>query len=254
MINPQQSMTKQIWEKRLFITAIGEITDCQNKYNMEQLNEKELRLLLVKESNYDVAKAEKLYNFIIGKQPKEPVVEIKPDGIYFILSPTKIIHKSIATGEDKRNSIAVGVKMGDKFANVSLHDAVGGEDVALCQGDKVPCGSEQFFHRTFKEAIADWNGMASTNDIRDSLNPDINLVENEYIPSVAQLHLILLNINEINKALVEAGGDPMKEDWYWSSTEYSSYYAWYVYFDSGDADNGSKYGSYVVRPSVSVKL
>lgn len=223
------------------------------------LNEmQQLRLLLAKDSNFDLAKAEKVYNFIMGEQPKavaKPVVnEPKPDGIYFILSPSNAIHESLATDEDKRNSIAVGVKMGDRFANVVLHDAAGGEDIALCQGDKVPCGSEQFFCRTFKEAMADWNGMASTNDMRDSLNPDINLGENEYIPSVAQLHLILLNINEVNKALVEAGGEPMKDDWYWSSTEYSSNLAWYVHFGNGGTTNYGKYLNLVVRPAVACEL
>lgn len=217
---------------------------------MEQLNEKELRLLLVKNSNYDLAKSEKLYNFVIGEQPKEP----KPDGIYFILSPDKFIHKSMATDVEKHCSIAVGVKMGDKFANVVLHDAAGGEYLALCLGDKVPCGSEQFFRWTFNQAMDDWNGMASTNDMRDSLNPDINLGENEYIPSVAQLHLILLNINEVNKALEEAGGEPMEDEWYWSSTENSSNEAWSMYFNGGNTYNYDKNYCNVVRPSVSVKF
>ena len=223
------------------------------------LNEmQQLRLLLAKDSNFDLAKAEKVYNFIMGEQSKavaKPVVnEPKPDGIYFILSPSNAIHESLATDEDKRNSIAVGVKMGNRFSNVLLHDAAGGEEIALCQEDKVPCGSEQFFHDTFWKAMSDWNGEANTNDMRSALNPDINLGENEYIPSVAQLHLILLNINEINKALVEAGGDPMKEDWYWSSTEYSSNGAWFVGFNGGGTYGNGKYGNFVVRPAVACEL
>ena len=163
---------------------------------MGEFNNRELRLLLVKESNYDLTKAEKLYNFIVGEQPEEPrTEESKSDGIYFILSRDNMIHESVATDEDKRNSIAVGVKMGNRFANVVLHDAVGGEEIALCQEDKVPCGSEQFFHNTFWKAMSDWNGEANTNDMCSALNPDINLGEKEYIPSVAQLQLILLNIN-----------------------------------------------------------
>ena len=222
---------------------------------MEKFNEQEFRLLLVEKSNYDLAKAEKLYNFIIGENPKESSInEAKPDGIYFILSPSNAIHESLATDEDKHNCIAVGVKMGNRFANVLLHDAAGGEKVALCQGNKVPCGSEQFFYDTFWKAMSDWNGEANTNDMRSALNPDINLGENEYIPSVAQLHLILLNINEINKALVEAGGDPMKEDWYWSSTEYSSNYAWYMNFSMGGTYYSSKNGYFDVRPSVSCEI
>ena len=216
----------------------------------------QLRLLIAKESNFDLAKAEKVYNFIMGEQPKavEPVVnEPKPDGIYFILSPSNAIHESLATDEDKHNSIAVGVKMGDRFVNVVLHDAAGGEEVALYQENKVPCGSEQFFHDTFWKVMSDWNGEANTNDMRSALNPDINLGENKYIPSVAQLYLILLNINKINKALVEAGGDPMKEDWYWSSTKYSSGNAWGVHFISGHTGS-FKYGICVVRPAVACEL
>lgn len=218
------------------------------------LNEmQQLRLMLTKETNFDLAKAEKVYNFIMGEQPKSSTASataVKPNGIYFILSSSKVIHESLATDEDKRNSIAVGVKMGNRFANVLLHDAAGGKEVALCQEDKVPCGSEQFFHDTFWKAMSNWNGEANTNDMRSALNPDINLGENEYIPSVAQLQMILLNINEINKALAEAGGDPMKEDWYWSSTEHSSGHAWYVHFNGGNTFNNNKYYNNVVRPSI----
>lgn len=223
------------------------------------LNEmQQLRLVLTKESNFDLAKAEKAYHFIVGEQSKavaNPVVnEPKPDGIYFILSSSNAIHESLATDEDKRNSIAVGVKMGNRFANVVLQDAASGEEVAWCRYDEVSCGSEQFFRGTFWEAMSDWNGMASTNDMRDSLNPDINLGENEYIPSVAQLYLILLNIKEVNKALVEAGGDPMKKVWYWSSTEASRSYAWLVNFYSGETRYGYKDSNCVVRPAVAWNL
>lgn len=213
----------------------------------------QLRLLLARESNFDLAKAEKVYSFIIGKQSATiSVTTARPDGIYFILSPSNMIHESLATDEDKRNSIAIGVKMGNRFANVILHDAVGDEGIALCQDYQVPCGSESFFRKMFKEAMADWDGMASTNDMRDSLNPEINLGENEYIPSVAQLHLILLNINEVNKALVEAGGEPMKDNGYWSSTEFNSYTAWYVGFGTGG--NSGKVSHYVVRPAVACEI
>lgn len=80
------------------------------------LNEiQQLRLSLVKETKFALDKAEKAYNFIVGEQPKviaNPVInESKPDGIYFILSPSNAIHESLATDEEKHNSIAVGVKM-----------------------------------------------------------------------------------------------------------------------------------------------
>ena len=219
------------------------------------LNEiQNLRLLLIKESNFDLTKAEKAYNFIVGEQLKavaKPVVnESKPDGIYFILSSGNVVHESMAIEENKRNSIGVGVKMGNRFANVALRDAAGGKEVALYQEDKVPCGYEQFFHSTFWDAASDWNGKDNTNNIRSSLNPEIDLSGDEYIPSVAQLHLILLNIHEINKALVEAGGEPMKEDWYWSSTENNINDTWGVSFVSGDTYSYCKVDALFVRPSI----
>ena len=219
------------------------------------LNEmQQLRLMLTKETNFDLTKAEKLYNFIVGEQAAsvpEPVVnEPKPDGIYFILSPSNAIHESLATDEDKHKSVAVGVKMGDKFANVALHDAAGGEYIGLCTEDKISCGSEQFFHDTFWKAMSDWNGEANTNNMRSILNPNINLGENEYIPSVAQLHLILLNINEINKALIDAGGGPIQEYWYWSSTALSNDSTWIVFFNSGTTAYNRKDEYNLVRPAV----
>ena len=225
---------------------------------MEKFNERELRLFLVIESNYDLTKAEKLYNFIMGEQPKvysKPMVnENKPDGIYFILSPNLAVHESMATTKIKRYSIAVGVKMGNRFANVLLHDAAKGNGVALCQEDKLPIGSEQLFYDTLWKAMSDWNGDSNTIYMRSTLNPNINLGENEYIPSVAELNLIFLNINEINKALEEAGGDPMREDMYWSSTPYSNYYSWYVHFRTGYNCYECKILAGCVRPSITYKF
>lgn len=222
---------------------------------MEKFNEQEFRLLLVEKSNYDLAKAEKLYNFIIGEKSKESSInEVKPDGIYFILSPSNAIHKSMATDEDKHNCIAVGVKMGNRFANVLLHDAAGGEEIKLCKDNKVSCGSKRFFRKTLGDAMSDWNGEANTNDMLRALNPDINLGKNEYIPSVAQFHLILLNLNEVNKALVEAGGEPMKDTWYWSSTQLSRYNEWYVHFYNGFTHTYGKNLGVVVRLAVSCEI
>lgn len=217
----------------------------------------QLRLLLAKESNFDLAKAEKVYNFVVGERPKPATVSSttsKPDGIYFILSPSNILHESLATNEDKRNSIAIGVKMGNRFANVVLHDAAGGKEVALCLDDITPHDQKPFSHKIFKEAIADWDGMANTNDMRDRLNPGINLGKNGYIPSMAQLHLILLNINEVNKALIEAGGEPMKDDWYWSSTKYNRYISWNVYFYNGTSYYNQRYIPFSVRASIACEI
>ncbi len=64
------------------------------------------------------------------------------------------------------------------------------------------------------------------------------------IPSKEDWMAIAENLETVNKALIRAGGEPLKNDWYWSSSEYSSYGAWHssliysyglnYYYDKGD--------------------
>lgn len=46
------------------------------------------------------------------------------------------------------------------------------------------------------------------------------------IPSKEEWMAIAENLDAVNKALIRAGGEPLKRDCYWSSSETSSYYAW----------------------------
>lgn len=70
------------------------------------------------------------------------------------------------------------------------------------------------------------------------------------IPTKNEWMAIAENLDAVNKALVIAGGEPLKKSWYWSSSEYSEYNAWYSYFygsyglDLGGKDGYSRY----VRP------
>lgn len=67
-------------------------------------------------------------------------------------------------------------------------------------------------------------------------------------PTIDELTGIYLNKDKINASLEAAGLPELKESWYWSSTEYSSNYAWYLWMDDGNRYNGSKYSNYYVRP------
>lgn len=65
------------------------------------------------------------------------------------------------------------------------------------------------------------------------------------IPSKEDWMAIAENLETVNKALIRAGGEPLKNDWYWSSSEGSSDYAWNVIlnysllgYDSKNDDNG----------------
>lgn len=49
------------------------------------------------------------------------------------------------------------------------------------------------------------------------------------IPSKEEWMAIAENLDAVNKALIHAGGEPLKRDWYWSSSESSSSIAWHSY-------------------------
>lgn len=70
-----------------------------------------------------------------------------------------------------------------------------------------------------------------------------------------ELMLIFANKDIINQALTEHGGEPMKEDWYWSSSENSYYYAWYQYFINGNIYNSNKnFINIYVRPVLALSI
>ena len=61
-----------------------------------------------------------------------------------------------------------------------------------------------------------------------------------YVPACGQLALMYLNMTEINAALAKIGGTALAADYFWSSSESSSDYAWFVYFGNGYVNNGRK--------------
>jgi hypothetical protein len=222
---------------------------------MSQLNVlQELRASLAFANRFDIAKAKDAYDFIIGEKEEQPTLKVNVapllDGIYYVMNDKTLVPVAHLETIDKARVIGVAVKMSDKIATVALHDAADGEEIALTTTEKN--GSSEFFRPDFWDAMSDWNGEANTKDYGDDLNPAINLQPGQYIPSLAQLHLILLNIKEVNAALDAVGGSPLREEWYWSSTEVSASSSWGVGFGSGFSYNLNKYNTIVVRPAVAI--
>ena len=69
------------------------------------------------------------------------------------------------------------------------------------------------------------------------------------IPSKEELLAIAENFDAVNKALIRAGGEPLKRGWYWSSSEYDHGWAWYSYLnDSYGLLYYTKFYRLYVRP------
>lgn len=69
------------------------------------------------------------------------------------------------------------------------------------------------------------------------------------MPNLRQLEAICKNKEVLNKAFIAAGGEALDDEaYYWSSTEYTSNYAWLLNMTNGTRYNYTKDGYYYVRP------
>lgn len=118
-------------------------------------------------------------------------------------------------------------------------------------------------------ALSDFNGKSNTAEllkVTDSdsytkyanmgtyvskfngLSPDENQGKSDwYIPALGQLALIYLNRTDINSVLTKIGGVTLIDDAYWSSSERSSTYGWYIGNTTAGVVSYQKYGYCLVR-------
>ena len=206
-------------------------------------NEQMLRYFIFKDCGFDEEIAKKSYDFVMGNEP-EPQPESKPttelaDGIYLMYGKTAVPY----TGQEvsAQGCTGVGVKFGGKSLVLALTD-ISDDDVELTTQQ----GGTRFI-TDYHRAAEDMDGKAATDDIRDILN--MGIADDEYIPSLGELYFMLAHFTRINAALKAVGGEPLRNDWYWSSTQFSATYAWLLSLGSGGAINLTKAtGQYRVRP------
>lgn len=77
--------------------------------------------------------------------------------------------------------------------------------------------------------------------------------DNIHVPDIREFSLLHLNIDDVNAGLVAAGGEKL-EGYYWSSTEYSSNFAWGLWMDDGYRGYYLKTTNGYVRPVLALKL
>lgn len=209
-------------------------------------NEQMLRYFIFKDCGFDEEIAKKSYDFVMGNEP-EPQPESKPttelaDGIYLMYGKTAVPYTGYEVSKDgKEGCTGIGVKFGGKSLVVVLND-ISDDDIELTTKQ----GGTRFI-TDYHQAAEDMDGKAATDDIRDILN--MGIADDEYIPSLGELYFILAHFTQINAALEAVGGEPLRNDWYWSSTQYSATYAWGLYLSYGSALNPTKASNHLrVRP------
>lgn len=171
--------------------------------------------------------------YVPGPETVRPTIQtdVHPDGIYLVFggqSPV-IFQKYVpgtVTENMKERCTGVAVKLGGKSICISLYNMADGEEITLTAG-KDTTGWNGYKDNTL-DASADWDGKGNTEHLKAvGLNPEITLLDGQFIPSVAQWRFICLFRKELNQALAELGGDELS-GWYWTSTEYSATCAWFL--------------------------
>jgi len=227
---------------------------------MTENQKTKMALLFMSKGN--LTNAELAYEFVMAESEKSenmPSKE-KPDGIYLIckkgdpvlVKPREPFEKGDGcvfgyTG-DLLDVVAVGIKMGHRTVAVALKDAADGKEITLTEKDDKT--NWDGYKDNCTDAVADWNGKENTAHLdKIGLNKDLALESGQYIPSVGEMYLIYLHKKILNAVLCYIGGDPIADDWYWTSTEFSATYAWLLSLGTGTMGNGTKAtGTYRVRP------
>lgn len=181
-------------------------------------------------------KAQPLFDWLnhnANNQSNQPIVgtteTLYSNGVYFLYEDgsTELFD---FTKQNKPQKMVkrIGVRMGEHSIAVSLEDLP--EQPLTNKNDD---GNYSGYISEYDDAVADWNGKSNTEHIKQ-VGTDIELKDDEWIPSVAELYLIYLNKRSINAAIELSGGSHIKDGWYWSSTEGSAANAWGLYLDDGN--------------------
>lgn len=208
---------------------------------MNNLSDRQnLRYELLKANNYDVDNAKKCYDFVAGDEPQSQSIAGTTklaDGIYIMYGK----HAILFTGQEvsAQGCTGIGVNFGGKSLILATEDiSDNGIELTTQQG-----GTR--FITNYHQAAEDMDGKAATDDIRDILNMGIS--DDEYIPSLGELYFILAHFTQINAALKAVGGEPLHDDWYWSSTQYSTANAWGLYLSDG-------YAYYLTKATIQTRV
>ena len=182
---------------------------------------------------------------------QKPATDTKADGFYLIYENGEVAAYNPIYGDANEFNDSpvkyIGIKWGSRTLKVSLHDMAGGEDITLTATEDKTKGYKRYIE-TCIDAVADWNGKDNTEHLKDiGLNKEIKLADGEYIPALGELYFIYLNRKALNEILEKVGGEPIADEWYWTSTESSATYAWSLYLSGGGVGYGFAKASTTLR-------
>ena len=226
-----------------------------------------LRMVLLMQNECNLAKAKEAYEFVIGNDVEgvpatanaesnhdNNISAPQRDGVYLCYSDG---HEEWFDGKNKKDDvIGVAVHLGERHTCIAKFDVKdddeGDEEFPLLENNNSDTEEDKkAFITSYFDAYNDLDGKKHTESLMRR-GCKIPLAENQYIPSQGEWLLVLMFFKKVQEALGYACGEMLKDDWYWSSTEYSSYGAWYVNVSTGYIHNNTfKTNANRVRPCLS---
>ncbi|OYP59253.1 hypothetical protein CIL02_11280 [Prevotella sp. P3-122] len=195
-----------------------------------------------------------MYKFMVEDEAPTPSVPTNgkhpKDGVYYICDDEKkTIAPYKATLTPPEDAMGVLLVQGERSIIIALRDCNDGEETTLTK-QKDPSNLKGNYIDTCIDAVSDWNGQKNTEHLKAvGLSDNISLSDGWYIPSIGEMLFIFTHRKEVNAALEKAGGQPIADDWYWTSTEYSATNAWTLNLNNGGMNTITKAtGTYRVRP------
>ena len=179
-----------------------------------------------------------MYKFMVEDEAPTPSVPTNgkhpKDGVYYICDDEKkTIVPYKATLTPPEDAMGVLLVQGERSIIIALQDCNDGEETTLTK-QKDPSNLKGNYIDTCIDAVADWNGQKNTEHLKAAgLSDNISLSDGWYIPSMGEMLFIFTHRKEVNAALEKAGGQPIADDWYWTSTEYSAPDAWHLTLRNG---------------------
>ena len=195
-----------------------------------------------------------MYKFMVEDEAPTPSIPTNgkhpKDGVYYICGDeNKTIVPYKATLTPPEDAMGVLLVQGERSIIIALRDCNDGEETTLTK-QKDPSNLKGNYIDTCIDAVADWNGQKNTEHLKAvGLSDNISLSDGWYIPSMGEMLFIFTHRKEVNAALEKAGGQPIADDWYWTSTEYSATIAWILNLHTGlMLINSKATGTRRVRP------
>ena len=184
--------------------------------------------------------AEIANTLIVGKEQLVNIKYAQPyletalkDGVYLVYAD----HIEMFNGHNENPDDVESVAF--KFGKVSLK--VWGKDIKNVKMTTDKDEAAMPYVTKYADAAHDFSGKARTEDLlaRGLKCKCEGFNRGWYIPSIGELYVMYLMKDAINKALEYTNRTPIQDTWYWSSTEDSATYAWYLDFSNGRFYSGN---------------